>query len=230
MTIILVILVHTSSGKGLNSPIIRITIVEYLTILTEIRQRFEETQHLRTSYCVCERWRCQCLKDADVKPGGISRRDFIKVTTGIIGGIIGVAIGLPAIAYVLDPAFKPGAKEGWIPVGKQPTCKSANRIHSPSRASRSMDGNAPPPAHGGFVIRKSENPQDIIILNSRCTHLGCTVNWKEEAQAFVCPCHDAKFSEQGAVLGGPPAASAGPLTRSSACDDDGVLEIFYKES
>ena len=39
----------------------------------------------------------------------LNRRDFIKVTTGIVGGLIGAAIGLPAIAYLLDPAFKPGA-------------------------------------------------------------------------------------------------------------------------
>ncbi len=50
--------------------------------------------------------------------GGVSRRDFIKVTTGIIGGLIGAAIGLPAIAYVLDPALKGGAKEAWVPIGK----------------------------------------------------------------------------------------------------------------
>ena len=30
--------------------------------------------------------------------GEISRRDFIKVTTGIVGGLIGVVIGVPAIA------------------------------------------------------------------------------------------------------------------------------------
>ena len=36
----------------------------------------------------------------------ISRRDFIKVTTGIVGGLIGVAIGLPTFSYLIDPALK----------------------------------------------------------------------------------------------------------------------------
>jgi hypothetical protein len=48
----------------------------------------------------------------------LNRRDFIKVTTGIVGGLIGAALGVPAIAYLLDPAFKGGAKEGWVPIGK----------------------------------------------------------------------------------------------------------------
>lgn len=81
-------------------------------------------------------------------------------------------------------------------------------------------------SHGGFALRNSEDPKDILILNSRCTHLGCTVNWKDAAQAYVCPCHDAKFSKLGVVLGGPPPR---PLDRYTdfRLTNDGVLEIFY---
>lgn len=162
-------------------------------------------------------------------PGGISRRDFIKVTTGIVGGLIGAAIGLPAISYLLDPAFKAGAKEGWVPVGKledmqvgKPYPFSFTRVQVNGWERTST-------THAGYAIRKSDDPQDILILNSRCTHLGCTVNWKDEAQAFVCPCHDAKFSKDGLVLGGPPPR---PLDRYAEfrVDDAGLLEIFYKES
>jgi menaquinol-cytochrome c reductase iron-sulfur subunit len=159
----------------------------------------------------------------------LSRRDFIKVTTGIVGGLIGAAVGLPAVAYLLDPAFKAGAKEGWIPVGKvadmqvgQPYAFSFTRVQVNGWERTST-------SHGGFAVRQSDDPSDIIILNSRCTHLACTVNWKPEAQAFICPCHDAKFSKEGAVLGGPPPR---PLDRYNEfrLTDDGVLEIFYKES
>ena len=48
----------------------------------------------------------------------ISRRDFIKATTAIIGGFITVAIGIPAVAYLIDPARKSGGKEAWVPIGK----------------------------------------------------------------------------------------------------------------
>ncbi len=162
-------------------------------------------------------------------PGGVSRRDFIKVTTGIVGGLIGAIIGVPAIGYLLDPAFKGGAKEGWITIGKledmqigvpYPFSFTRTQVNGWERTSTS---------HGGYVIRKSDNPQDLMVLNSRCTHLGCTVNWKQEAEAFVCPCHDAKFSKEGVVLGGPPPR---PLDRYTQfrVDDAGVVEIFYKES
>ncbi len=159
----------------------------------------------------------------------LNRRDFIKVTTGIVGGLIGAAIGLPAIAYLLDPAFKTGAKAGWIPIGKvadmqvgvpYPFSFTRTQVNGWERTSTS---------HGGYAVRRSDDPNDILVLNSRCTHLGCTVNWKEEAQAFVCPCHDAKFSKDGVVLGGPPPR---PLDRYSQFQvtADGVLEIYYQGS
>ncbi len=159
----------------------------------------------------------------------ISRRDFIKVTTGIVGGMIGVAIGLPIISYLLDPAFKASSKEAWIPVGKladmqvgQPYPFSFTRVQVNGWERTST-------SHGGFVLRRSEDPKDILILNSRCTHLACTVNWKSDAQAYICPCHDGKFALDGTVLGGPPPR---PLDAYKVFQvtDDGTLQIFYKES
>ena len=159
----------------------------------------------------------------------ISRRGFFIAMTGLVGGMIGVVLGVPAVAYLLDPAFKSTAKEAWVPIGKladmqvgkpYPFSFTRVQVNGWERTSTS---------HGGFVIRKSEDPNQVVILNSRCTHLGCTVNWREDAQAFICPCHDAKFSRDGLVLGGPPPR---PLDRYAdfRLTTDGVLEIYYKES
>jgi len=161
--------------------------------------------------------------------GDISRRGFFIAVTGIVGGMIGVVLGVPAIAYLLDPAFKPAAKEAWVPIGKladiqvgkpYPFSFTRVQVNGWERTSTS---------HGGYVVRKSDKPDDLVILNSRCTHLGCTINWKDDAQAFICPCHDAKFSEDGVVLGGPPPR---PLDRYAdfRLTNDGTLEIYYKES
>ena len=54
--------------------------------------------------------------------------------------------------------------------------------------------------YGGFILRKSENPDDMTVLSSRCTHLSCSVNWNQETRKFACPCHDASFDINGAVL------------------------------
>ncbi len=157
----------------------------------------------------------------------VSRRDFVKGATALIGGLIGVALGIPAIGYLIDPALRSSAKEGWMPVGKLedipvgipfPFSFTSTQVNGWERTATN---------HGGFILRRSEDPADLLILNSRCTHLGCTVNWKEDAKAYLCPCHDAKFSQEGEVLDGPPPR---PLDRYSdfRTTEDGVLEILFK--
>ncbi|MFZ5879603.1 MAG: ubiquinol-cytochrome c reductase iron-sulfur subunit [Chloroflexota bacterium] len=159
--------------------------------------------------------------------GSFGRRDFIKAATAAVGGVVGVALGLPAIVYLVDPALQSGAKEGWVPilkvadvpVGKLiPFSFTRVQVNGWERTSTNF---------GGYVLRKSEAPNDMIIMNSRCTHLGCTVNWKEDAQVFICPCHDAAFGREGEVLDGPPPR---PLDRFEEfrVTDDGVIEIFFK--
>lgn len=45
---------------------------------------------------------------------------------------------------------------------------------------------------------------DYLVLDASCTHLGCTVQWSEADHHFHCPCHDARFSQVGDVVSGPP--------------------------
>lgn len=159
----------------------------------------------------------------------LSRRDFIKVTTGIVGGLIGTMIGLPAVFYLIDPALQEGGKEAWIPIGKfedmqvgtpYPFSFTRVQVNGWERTASSF---------GGYAIRKSGSPNDILILNSKCTHLSCTVNWSSEAHAYICPCHDAKFSIDGAVVDGPPPRALDTYEEYRVTED-GIVEIFFKEA
>ena len=155
----------------------------------------------------------------------ISRRDFIKITTAAVGTFIGAAIGLPAIAYLIDPALKSGAKDAWIPLGKledfeigKPTLASFTRstVNGWEKTVNS---------YGVFVLRKSDT--ETLVLSNKCTHLGCHVNWNADGQEYICPCHDAQFGINGDVLGGPPPR---PLDRFSGDQlkvQDGSLLIHF---
>lgn len=160
----------------------------------------------------------------------ISRRDFMKASVYFVGGIVGAAVGIPAVGYLIDPALKSGGKEAWIPIGKLADMPEIGKPYAFSFTRVQVNGwERTATSHGGFVIRKSESPDDILILNSRCTHLACTVNWKEESRVFLCPCHDASFDAEGAVIDGPPPR---PLDRFAEfrITEDGMLEIFYSEA
>ena len=159
----------------------------------------------------------------------LSRRDFMKAGIYFVGGLIGAAVGIPSIAYLIDPALQEGAKEAWIPVGKLTDMPETGKPYPFSFTRVQVNGwERTATSQGGFVIRNSEDPKDLVVLNSRCTHLGCTVNWKGEEKMFLCPCHDASFDAEGTVLDGPPPR---PLDRYAEfrITEDGILEIFVKE-
>ena len=159
----------------------------------------------------------------------INRRDFMKAGVYFVGGIVGAAVGIPAVGFLIDPALKGGSKEAWIPVGKLADMPEVGKPYPFSFTRVQVNGwERTATSHGGFIIRKSDAPDNLLILNSRCTHLACTVNWSEADQVFLCSCHDATFAPAGAVLGGPPPR---PLDRYAEfrVTADGILEIFYKE-
>lgn len=59
-----------------------------------------------------------------------------------------------------------------------------------------------------------------LVLDATCTHLGCTVRWDETNRHFRCPCHDASFAQDGAVVSGPPPQ---PLRQLATKIEEGVL-------
>jgi cytochrome b6-f complex iron-sulfur subunit len=55
---------------------------------------------------------------------------------------------------------------------------------------------------GQFYLARLEDG-GFLALSRRCTHLGCTVPWVEEDNAFKCPCHSSAFDIRGNVIRSP---------------------------
>jgi menaquinol-cytochrome c reductase iron-sulfur subunit len=153
----------------------------------------------------------------------VSRRDFVLTVTTFVGSMIGAVVGLPAIAYLVSPALKVQKSEDWIPLGPLenyppgvPTPFSFVRVKENGweRTSNS---------YGVYVVRGSG--EDVTIFSNVCTHLSCRVTWKDEAQGFACPCHDALFDIQGKVTSGPPPR---PLDTYGIKVEDGNLFLYFK--
>jgi cytochrome b6-f complex iron-sulfur subunit len=55
-----------------------------------------------------------------------------------------------------------------------------------------------------------KSADDLLILTSRCTHLGCRISSAENGE-LVCPCHGSRFDLNGSVVKGPASSSLKPL-------------------
>ncbi len=51
-----------------------------------------------------------------------------------------------------------------------------------------------------WVVRTAER---LFVIYARCTHLGCTPDWKEGENKFKCPCHGSGFDSEGVNFEGP---------------------------
>jgi Rieske Fe-S protein len=75
-----------------------------------------------------------------------------------------------------------------------------------------------------FVLRDED---DFHVISGVCTHLGCTVQWRQDERRFDCPCHGSRFREDGTVISGP---APRPLEwYAVALSPDGYLEIDTAE-
>ncbi|MFQ6618387.1 MAG: ubiquinol-cytochrome c reductase iron-sulfur subunit [Fidelibacterota bacterium] len=79
-----------------------------------------------------------------------------------------------------------------------------------------------------WIIRREDGK--FFCLLAKCTHLGCTPNWKPSEGIFHCPCHGSKFYRNGVNFAGP---APRPLDRFKVTlGTDGQLvvdkSIMYK--
>ncbi len=147
------------------------------------------------------------------------RRNFMKAAIAGIGGLIGAALGLPAIPYIMGPALQKES-DNWIQLGSI----SKVELNIPTLFKKTIE------TQTGWINTEEEisvyvltsNGQDYVVMSNVCTHLGCRVRWIPEKDGFFCPCHNGVFSKDGTVVAGPPPR---PLDRFESKVEDGVIFI-----
>ena len=155
----------------------------------------------------------------------LSRRGFIMSVMTFAGSIMGVVVGLPVIGYLISPALNVTKSDAWVPAGKldsypvgvpTPFSFTRTKVNGWEKTVNSISV---------FVLRDSSD--NVKVLSSVCTHLGCRVTFHKDSDEYICPCHDAHFGENGKVISGPPPR---PLDQYESKVDNGALLIHVTQA
>ncbi len=128
------------------------------------------------------------------------RRDFYRLGTMLLGGLMTAALAVPGVAYLLDPLGKRREAARMFRLAKL----SELEVGVP-RSFQIMDERQDawvkyPKEPIGLVwlVRQPDGAADrVVAFQAECPHLGCAVNLNHDKSAFRCPCHDSAFSFDG---------------------------------
>jgi len=164
------------------------------------------------------------------------RRTFLKALTAGLNGLIGLALVIPGMRFLLDPLRRASRQRGFIRVGPL----ASFSVGRPQRVTVMADRwdaythHPPGPIGNVWLLRDESDDRDpkIRCLQVICPHLGCAIDCAADHDAFNCPCHASEFDAAGRRRFGPSPRDMDELQcRITEADESGVrwVEVQYRE-
>jgi len=133
-----------------------------------------------------------------------TRRGFFMKIGILLNGLVGAALAVPIVQYLLSSVTRGRADAylSWVPLGP------VSRF--PEGETRLVTFRNPyvTPTDGKtadtacWVRRVGGDQFQVFAVN--CAHLGCPVCWFPQFGLFMCPCHGGAYYRDGSRASGPP--------------------------
>ncbi|MBV8706352.1 MAG: Rieske (2Fe-2S) protein [Acidobacteriaceae bacterium] len=132
----------------------------------------------------------------------ISRRSYLGWLIGLCTAGVGAVLSVPLIRFALYPLRMQTTEVKWSDAGPLSHFVS---LAIPLRRSiqvEQVDGWRETVSEKVVYVTQTPDHQ-LQVLSAVCPHLGCSVQWSDAKQEFICPCHAASFGADGTKLSGP---------------------------
>lgn len=152
-----------------------------------------------------------------------TRRSFLGGLLGVGSVCVGVLLSVPLIRFALFPLLRRTTELKSSPLG---TLSEFSALTEPVMRTiqiEQVDGWRKAISEKAVYVTK-DTKGNLRILTSICPHLGCTVPWNKEKSQFICPCHGAAFTSDGARISGP--SLRGMDTLETSVENDQLLVRF----
>jgi succinate dehydrogenase / fumarate reductase iron-sulfur subunit len=150
----------------------------------------------------------------------MSRRKFLQRVTYGCGAAAALVLGGVMAAATIGPSIRRAPKQ-WLRLDRLEAFKPG-QVKTVSIQYEVVDGFYKTKKTIPLMVYRSSDSNSLVVYNSRCTHLGCTVHWDETKQLFLCACHGGAFALNGNVKTGPPPR---PLDRHTFKVQEGEVYV-----
>ena len=99
--------------------------------------------------------------------------------------------------------FSDGVVSGVLPIFSSPHSFRTQLPFSRSAIPRSSRSVSTPSSSRNTASGSIARPTALFVIYARCTHLGCTPDWKPSENKFKCPCHGSGYDSEGINFEGP---------------------------
>ena len=157
-----------------------------------------------------------------------TRRTFLGWWLGTLMAATVVTAVAPLAVYLFPPRDPKQMKQKVRvaldkPLASLPEGKAA-RFDAPAgtafvMADGAENNAAGDPTFSGFLTRDSGQLRAFAIT---CPHLGCSYDFDDGKQHFVCPCHGSEFALDGSIIHGPASSPLSHLTWQPGPDGNAI--------
>ncbi len=124
------------------------------------------------------------------KSSSVTRKRFVDWLLGTSAGGFLAAVFYPVVRYIIPPEVPESA------VNSVQLAFTADDV--PANTGRIFKFGSRP----GLLVKTASG--ELRAYSARCTHLDCTVQYREDLEHIWCACHNGHYDLNGKNIAGPP--------------------------
>ncbi len=144
---------------------------------------------------------CGCSGSTNEPDASGNRRGFLFAAGTTLMTIGGVIVAAPIIGAAIAPA-RDLDPNSWIALAPANGFTPGSTVLLKFTKTSSAPDDGMTSTAACYVRCLEAGKFQVFAVN--CAHLGCPVEWFEQSQLFMCPCHGGVYYADGSRASGPP--------------------------